>query len=417
MPESFNSVCVVGLGYIGLPTAAMIASRGVRVVGVDINRRVVDTVNEGAIHIVEPDLHHVVRNVVKEGLLTAQTAPSPADAFIIAVPTPTGQDHRPDISYVLQAAGAIAGVLKKGDIVIIESTCPVGTTETVAEMLSRQRTDLSFPRRGGAPADILVAYCPERVLPGQILIELELNDRSIGGLTQACSARAAQLYEIFVKGECIHTDARTAEMVKLTENAFRDVNIAFANELSLICETLSVDVWRLIELANRHPRVGILQPGPGVGGHCIAVDPWFIIHAAPDQTPLMQAARAVNDGKPHWVVAKASSAAAARPGATIACLGLAYKADVDDLRESPSLEVAAELARAFAGRVIAVEPNIASLPSSLQELGVELSTIDDAIDRSDVVVVLVGHKQFKDFDTRAVSNKQLIDAIGLWRRV
>ena len=416
MPERFATVSVVGLGYIGLPTAAILASRGVRVVGVDTNRAVVDTVNAGAIHIVEPDLHDVVRAVVGAGRLTAQSAPSAADAFIIAVPTPTGADHHPDISYVLSAVRSVAPVLKAGDLLIVESTCPVGTTEIVSDLLSTLRPDLACPKRGGPPGDVFIAYCPERVLPGQILTELERNDRSIGGVTAACSARAAQLYALFVKGECVQTEARTAELVKLTENAFRDVNIAFANELSFVCEKLSVNVWQLIALANRHPRVNILQPGPGVGGHCIAVDPWFVIHAAPEVTPLMQAARKVNDAKPHWVIDKVRAAAAASPEKRIACLGLAYKPDVDDLRESPSLEIAAELARTLAGRLTVVEPNIADLPAALAGLGVEVATVEDAVARCDVIVVLVGHKQFKALDPDLLAGKQVIDTIGLWSR-
>jgi UDP-N-acetyl-D-mannosaminuronic acid dehydrogenase len=412
----FHEVCLIGLGYIGLPTAAILASRGIKVIGVDVNPRVVETVNNGETHIAEPDLHHLVRGVVNDGWLLATSSVAPADAFIIAVPTPALPDHRPDVTYVHAAVRSVAPALRKGSLVIIESTCPVGTTEEVVEILANLRPDLTLPGRGPDP-DVFVAYCPERVLPGRILTELAFNDRSIGGVTEACSRRAAQLYEIFVKGRCIHTDARTAEMVKLTENAFRDVNIAFANELSIICDSLSVDVWRVIELANLHPRVNVLQPGPGVGGHCIAVDPWFIIHAAADQSPLMRAARGVNDGKPHKVVEKVRDAARARPGARIACLGLTYKADVDDLRESPALEVAIELAQSFPGRVVIVEPHIAAPPPGLAATDAEFDKLNPALERCEIVVLLVRHQQFHDVDPARLAGKAVIDTVGLWRPV
>ncbi len=415
MHNGFNTVSVIGLGYIGLPTAAMMSSHGVKVIGVDVNSVAVDTINGGGIHIVEPDLNDLVQRVVRDGNLVAQLKPSAADAFVIAVPTPTDDDHRPDVTYVMTAVRSIAPVLTKGNLVILESTCPVGTTESIAALLAELGPDLTFPGPGFEDADVCIAYCPERVLPGRILIELAQNDRSIGGLSDLCSERASALYRIFVRGDCIRTDARTAELVKLTENAFRDVNIAFANELSLVCDKLGVDVWRLIELANRHPRVNILQPGAGVGGHCIAVDPWFIVHAAPEVTPLMRTARNVNDAKPHWVVDQVRAAAAGRTDPKVVCLGLAYKPDVDDLRESPALEIAIELGRLYGERLMVVEPNVSTLPDSLARLGVRLSDTETAIDQGDLIVALVGHREFHGVPSSRLAGKAIVDAIGLWR--
>ncbi|MBW1465422.1 UDP-N-acetyl-D-mannosaminuronic acid dehydrogenase, partial [Campylobacter jejuni] len=275
--NQFNKVCVIGLGYIGLPTAAIFASRKIKVIGVDINQNIVDIINKGKIHIVEPGLDILVHMVVNDGYLKATTLPEEADAFIIAVPTPfKGDNHEPNLDYIEMASKAIAKVLKKGNLVILESTSPVGTTEQMAKWLAEERSDLSFPHQCGEVSDIKIAHCPERVLPGQVIRELVENDRIIGGMTQKCAEYAIRLYKIFVQGECIMTNARTAEMTKLTENSFRDLNIAFANELSILCDKLDINVWELIKLANRHPRVNILQPGCGVGGHCIAVDPWFI---------------------------------------------------------------------------------------------------------------------------------------------
>src|SRR5690554_1195975 len=298
----FNTISMVGLGYIGLPTAAVIASRRKKVIGVDVNPTAVETINRGEVHIVEPELDIVVHSAVKEGYLRATLDPEPADAFLIAVPTPfkaeDGKEHVPDLKYIESAAKAIAPVLEKGNLVILESTSPVGATERMAEWLAEACPDLVFPQAGGEASDIRIAHCPERVLPGHVIRELVSNDRVIGGMTPKCSEAAAELYGLFVEGECVKTTARTAEMAKLTENSFRDVNIAFANELSLICDKLEIDVWELIELANRHPRVSILKPGPGVGGHCIAVDPWFIVSETPEQARLIRTAREVNDGKP-----------------------------------------------------------------------------------------------------------------------
>ena len=414
-------VSVVGLGYIGLPTAAVLASVGHDVVGVEIRQTVVDVVNRGEIHIVEPDLSDMVKSVVASGHLRAVTTPEPADVFIIAVPTPFKNDHEPDLSYVEQAVRAIAPQLQRGNLVILESTSPVGASEKLAFWLAEERPELAFPLSGRRDCDVHVAYCPERVLPGSIVSELVRNDRVVGGLTPACTAMARSLYESFVEGQCFETDARTAEMTKLTENAFRDVNIAFANELSLICDQLDIDVWNLISLANRHPRVNILNPGPGVGGHCIAVDPWFIVNSAPETARLIRAARDINDGKPRWVLQKVSDAlTSARSkgdqGVAIACLGLAFKANIDDLRESPAIEIATNLA-ALGGfdRLLIVEPHVQVLPESLNRPDVFLVSLDQAIAEAQIVVLLVDHDQFKSVARSALVGKTVIDTRGVWR--
>lgn len=419
----FSRISVVGLGYIGLPTAAVIASRRKEVVGLDVSPRVVETVNKGAIHIVEPELDMIVHAAVKEGYLRATMEPEPADAFLIAVPTPfkseTGQAHVPDLKYIESASKAIAPVLEKGNLVILESTSPVGATEQMAAWLAEARPDLTFPQSHGEQSDIRIAHCPERVLPGHVIRELVANDRVIGGMTPACAAAACKLYEIFVEGECVITTARTAEMAKLTENSFRDVNIAFANELSLICDRLEIDVWELIDLANRHPRVNILKPGPGVGGHCIAVDPWFVVSQAPEQARLIRTAREVNEGKPQWVIdkvkAKIGDFLLRHPDrtardVTVALFGLAFKADIDDLRESPSLTIAQRLRDELAGRVVAVEPNIGAIPASLA--GCHLMEPDAGVAEADICVVLVGHKQFIGLDFSAKSEEFVIDVVA-----
>ncbi|GAA0304207.1 UDP-N-acetyl-D-mannosamine dehydrogenase VpsB [Psychrosphaera haliotis] len=413
----FKKVSVIGLGYIGLPTAAVIASRGIKVVGVEINQKAVDTINAGNIHIVEPDLDIVVKSVVSTGNLRATTQVEPAEAFMIAVPTPFkhGEDdsHSPDLSYIESAAKAIAPVLEKGNLVILESTSPVGATEKLAGWLKEARPDLTFPQDVGEQADINVAHCPERVLPGYVLQELVSNDRVIGGISPACSAKAVALYQTFVRGECIITNARTAEMAKLTENSFRDVNIAFANELSTICDQLHINVWELIKLANRHPRVNILNPGPGVGGHCIAVDPWFIVDSCPEQAKLIKKARLVNDNKPHYVIDQIKEAADQFKKPVIACLGLAFKADIDDLRESPAVQIVEHLANDNIGELLAVEPNISELPESMTSKGVEFASLTQALERANVIVVLVDHKEFKSADKAAFAKKVVIDTRGI----
>ena len=414
--RSFERVCVVGLGYIGLPTAAVLATRGVQVIGVDVNAGVIATINRGDVHIEEPDLDIAVRSAVLSGKLRAVPLPEPADAYILAVPTPFGEGHKPDLTYVEAAARAIAPVLSRGSLVVLESTSPVGTTGMVAGLLAAERPDLKVAVEGAGAADVLLAYCPERVLPGRVLTELVENARVIGGLTPEATEAATALYRIFVSGECIATDARTAEMVKLTENAFRDVNIAFANELSLICDSLGIDVWELIALANHHPRVNILQPGPGVGGHCIAVDPWFIVDSAPAQSRLIRTAREVNDAKPGFVVDKVRKALAVTDAPVVACLGLAFKPDIDDLRESPALDIARIIAGATPAPVLVAEPHIDALPPALAGLAnVELTTAEDAIARANIVVLLVNHRAFHDIPRDALAGKTVIDTRGMWR--
>lgn len=410
------TVSVVGLGYIGLPTAAVLATVGCRVIGVDIDRDAVDTINSGQIHIVEPGLAEVVAKAVADGTLRATTAPEAADAFLIAVPTPFLDDRTPDLRYVRSACEAIAPVLKRGDTVILESTSPVGATEQVAQWLLAARPDLTVPTVGGEGGDIAVAYCPERVLPGNVLVELVRNDRVIGGLTPNCAGKARAVYAAFVEGECIVTDARTAEMCKLTENAFRDVNIAFANELSLICDKLAINVWDLISLANRHPRVQILQPGPGVGGHCIAVDPWFIVSSAPEQARLIRTAREVNDSKPDWVIGEVLDRAGTVSGVErvrIACLGLAFKPNIDDLRESPALAICSRLADDPRLEILAVEPHIDALPKELAGRA-ELVGLDHALSRADVALLLVDHAQFRNAHRLVPATTHVIDTRGQW---
>lgn len=419
---SFSTISVIGLGYIGLPTVAAFASRQKQVVGVDINQDTVDTINRGEIHIVEPDLDKVVKAAVSGGYLRATTVPVEADAYLIAVPTPFKGEHEPDMAYVESAARSIAPVLRKGALVILESTSPVGSTEQMAQWLAEMRPDLTFPQQVGEQADINIAYCPERVLPGQVMVELIKNDRVIGGMTPVCSARASELYKIFLEGECVETNARTAEMCKLTENSFRDVNIAFANELSLICADQGINVWELIRLANRHPRVNILKPGPGVGGHCIAVDPWFIVAQNPDQARLIRTAREVNDHKPHWVINQVKAAVADCLTASgkraaeisIACFGLAFKPDIDDLRESPSMEIAELIADWHSGETQVVEPNIRRLPKKLEGKCV-LAGLDEALSSADVLVMLVDHKAFKAIDGATVTQAFVVDTKGVWR--
>lgn len=418
----FDTISVVGLGYIGLPTAAVFASRKKKVVGVDVNEKAVNTINRGEIHIVEPELDIVVRAAVTDGYLSATTQPQPADAFLIAVPTPFKEDHEPDLTYIEAASKAIAPVLKKGNLVVLESTSPVGATEQMAQWLAEVRPDLTFPQTHGDESDIRIAHCPERVLPGHVLRELVSNDRVIGGMTPKCSAAACDLYKIFVDGECVVTDARTAEMCKLTENSFRDVNIAFANELSIICDKLNINVWELIRLANRHPRVNILQPGPGVGGHCIAVDPWFIVATTPDQARLIRTAREVNDSKPEWVIEKFKKTLSAFVNEktkkdvteiTVACFGLAFKPNIDDLRESPALDIAYTIARTHRGQTLAVEPHITELPIDAPE-NLRLISAEQALEIADISILLVDHHAFKGIPEKSLKRHAILDTRGIW---
>lgn len=409
-------VSVIGLGYIGLPTAAIIARAGMQVIGTDVTQHVVDTINRGEIHIEEVDLDGLVQGVVARGLLKASLDVAPADVFVIAVPTPFLKDgqHTPDISYVLEATRSVAKVLKAGDAIILESTSPVGTTEAMRDLLSELRTDLAMPGLTSGTPDVSISYCPERVLPGRILEELTHNDRSIGGITPRCARKALAFYKRFVRGTCVTTDSRSAEMTKLVENAFRDVNIAFANELSMVADSMGMDVWEVIRLANRHPRVNILQPGPGVGGHCIAVDPWFIVHGAPELTPLIRNAREVNDAKIHHVIAQASELVEAHPNVGVACLGLAFKANIDDFRESPARLVAASLARKFGEQIHIVEPYAAELPREFDGTGAVGIDIDTALEDCGILIVLVDHDVFKSVPLAERANKLVYDTRGIW---
>ncbi|MGO1402138.1 MAG: UDP-N-acetyl-D-mannosamine dehydrogenase [Flaviflexus sp.] len=413
--DSFQSLCVIGLGYIGLPTAAFIASKGIAVTGMDTNQSYVDRINAGEVPFFEPDFEETLTRVVRDGSLKASSEVPHADAYIVAVPTPFNDNHELDPTYIESAAESITPHLMGGELIVLESTSPPGTTKKLAEHLIEMRPDLTL--EDGKPNSVYFAHCPERVLPGRIMVEMEANDRVIGGLTPRGTELARDLYATFCTGELLLTDATTAEMAKLTENSFRDVNIAFANELSVICDKLGIDVWELIELANHHPRVNILQPGPGVGGHCIAVDPWFIVSAAPEESKLIQAARNVNDSKPEHVMDKVLAKAARIKNPTIAALGIAFKPDIDDLRESPSLEIVRELATILEdGDIRVVEPHIKELPPKLKDLdSLQLQDLETAIADADIVLVLVDHKPFKQFDRAKLGDKVIIDTRGLWR--
>jgi UDP-N-acetyl-D-mannosaminuronic acid dehydrogenase len=382
-----QKICIIGLGYIGLPTAALLANRGYSIHGVDVVQDTVNIINRGEIHIVEPELDTFVRAAVNSGNLKADTQPIEADVFIVAVPTPFHEGFVPNIDYIVSATKAIAPYVKENDIIILESTSPVGTTDMMERVLKESGVDTS---------KIYLAHCPERVLPGQIMRELVENDRIVGGTTPQATEKTVEFYKTFVEGEVLSTDARTAEMAKLTENSFRDTNIAFANELSILCDKFNINVWELIALTNRHPRVNVLQPGAGVGGHCIAVDPWFIVHAGGEDAKMIRTAREVNTYKTEWVIEKIKNQALAfelQHGrkAKVACMGLAFKPNIDDLRESPALYITREL---IASRleILAVEPNIDSFT--------EFDIVDykDAIDRADIITFLVAHKEFKNLE-------------------
>lgn len=406
MQKKFQKIVVMGLGYIGLPTASMLATKGHQVLGVDISEDVVATINSGNIHIVEPDLDILVRSAVNSGRLKASLTPEEAETFILAVPTPfkvTDKNPKtPDISYVEAATLVLLPFLRENNLVILESTSPIGTTERVCEIITKGRPELS--------GKVHVAHCPERVLPGHIIRELVDNDRIIGGITNEAARAARELYQTFCNGNIFLTDARTAELAKLTENSYRDTNIAFANELSIICDKLKINVWELIELANKHPRVNILTPGPGVGGHCIAVDPWFIVDATPDEARLIRTAREVNDSKPHWVIEKVKVKAERFKNPIIGCLGLAFKADIDDLRESPALEITRELIASGIGTVLACEPNVngGSVEFPLYDL-------NHIMKEADILLVLVDHQEFKAVDRELFKEKVIIDTRGIWR--
>src|SRR5262252_7213240 len=415
MEYPIKTVCVVGLGYIGLPTAATLASRGVAVVGVDVNPQVVAAVNAGHTYFSEPDLDMLLRAATTLGKLRATAEPEPADAFLIAVPTPFREDRSPNLDYIDAAADSIAPMLVPGNVVILESTSPVGTTARLSDRLARLRPDLRFPSgRQMEPLDIHVAHCPERVLPGRMVRELIENDRIVGGITEACAEHAEAVYRVFLQAEVFRTDAATAELVKLVETASRDVNIAFANELSLICDRLGLNVWHVIELANHHPRVSILQPGPGVGGHCIAVDPWFIVSSAPEQTRLIRTAREVNDSKPKFVVSQIRERAERFKRPVVACLGLTYKADVDDTRESPAIAIAAELALTGLDRILVADPNLNRLPEELASFcNISFCDTREAVREADIVALLVAHSSFRKIPREELMRRVIIDATGL----
>lgn len=404
--ESPQTVCVVGLGYIGLPTAAILANRGYQVTGVDVYESIVDTINRGEVHLHEPHLDQLVRKVVDEGRLRASLSPCEADVYFICVPTPFQSDRSPDLAYVEAAAKSIQPLVRPGNIVILESTSPPNTTQGTV-------LPLAIPEELQVGKDVFVAYCPERVLPGRILIEAIENDRIVGGITEACTAKVKAFYETFVTGQVLPTDALSAELAKLVENSYRDVNIAFANELSRLTDEVGADAFEVIRLANHHPRVNILTPGPGVGGHCISVDPWFLVHAAPAATPLIRTARTVNDAKPHYVVEQVLELAAEHDDPTIGCLGLTYKADVDDMRESPSLEITLELVRRYRGEVLACDPFVD--PGAAPDL--TMAELRDVVARSKVLVLLTDHQVFRELPNNLLHDKVLVDPRGVWRNV
>ena len=420
--SDFKTAVVIGLGYIGLPTSVVMARAGIEVVGVDVNGRTVDAVNSGRCPIEEPHLPEALAELVADGRFRATLQPTAGDVFIIAVPTPFTGGYKPDLSYVEAATRSIAPVLAKGNLVIVESTIPVGATEMVARWIEALRPDLVCAGRGGmAKPDILVAHCPERVLPGQMLKELVENDRVIGGVDRISTEMGQAFYRSFVTGQCLGTDSRTAELCKLTENSFRDVNIAFANELADVCDDFSIDVWELIALANHHPRVNILKPGPGVGGHCIAVDPWFIVSALGDKARLIREARWINSGRPRQVVRKVLDSVAEGGVTSIGCFGLSYKADVDDYRESPAVEVLEYLAKELqlqGARIDlrVVEPFSRTLPHELQSSSrVRLTGLDEGLD-ADLLLMLVDHRAFREVPADRLRGKRIIDTRGIWRQ-
>ncbi|XAS65972.1 UDP-N-acetyl-D-mannosamine dehydrogenase [Micrococcaceae bacterium Sec5.7] len=414
--NTIENVAVIGLGYIGLPTAAILAGNGIDVVGVDVNASTVRSVNQGEVPFVEPDLASYVAGAVSQNKLSATTDTPKAQAYIVAVPTPFNQDRTADVSYIEAAARGIAPQLEGGELIILESTSPPGTTQHLGEYIIGLRPDLSLDGADGKRS-IHVAHCPERVLPGRIMIELVTNDRIVGGLTPQAAELASALYAVFCQGEILVTDAATAEMAKLVENSYRDVNIAFANELSVISDKLGINVWELIKLANHHPRVNILQPGPGVGGHCIAVDPWFIVAAAPDEAKLIRQARETNDSKPDWVIGKVMDLVGDKVSPTIAVLGLAFKANIDDLRESPAVAIVETLGRKLdAAELLVVEPHVDILPRQLSGMAnVVLRALDPSLAAADVVLLLVDHDVFKEIDPIVLEGKGLVDTRGIWQ--
>lgn len=407
-------ISIIGLGYIGIPTATFFAKNNVDVIGVDVSEQKVNLLNNGQIDITEPGLGEMFKEAVENKKFIAKTKPEAADAFIICVPTPFKDNYEPDLSYIKSAVESLAPVLEKGNIVILESTSPVGTTEKIAEWIGEIRSDLKVPSENSEESEIYIAYCPERMIPGNVF-ELVKNDRIIGGINKTSTQKVKELYSIIAEGELILTNVRTAEMSKLTENSFRDVNIAFANELSMICDKLNIDVFELINVANHHPRVNILQPGCGVGGHCIAVDPWFIVNRTPNEAKLIKQSREVNDYKPEFVIEKVMNAVKELKlnNPKITCFGLAFKPNIDDLRESPALGICKKLSLKFKN-VLAVEPNIKVLPSVLQQENVELVSLEDGL-KSDVLVMLVEHNEFKNIQPKINNNQRIVDTRGIWK--
>lgn len=415
-------ICVLGLGYIGLPMASLLAAKGFKVHGVDVNLKVVETINQGYSHINEPGLNDLVRSAVQSRNLVASSRPEPADIFIIAVPSLIMKDHLPDTSHIKAVTYAIAPHLTPGNVIILESTIPVGTTEKVAGWINKLRPDLVIPSlKTHVPtiideAQIFLAHCPERVLPGHIFQELVANDRIIGGMDEPSALKVQMFYKKFVRGGISLTDVRTAELTKLVENSFRDVNIAFANELSRICEKIGVNVWEVVELANRHPRVSILQPGPGVGGHCITRDPWFIVNSAPDEARLICTARMINDNIPDYIVNRIKELAARFKHPVITCLGLSYKADSGELRESPAVKIVQQLGKSNTGQILAVEPHIKTLPDELIKCSnIKLVDLTTGMEQADLVVLLVSHRAFMNIDLEMYGKKAALDTRGMWR--
>lgn len=415
----YDNLCIVGLGYIGLPTAGTFSNKGINVVGVDVKQKVIDDLKRCVLHIYEPDLKELIADSIKKEKLTFSTTPVEANVYILAVPTPFKEHHEADLSYVRAAAESIAPYLKAGSLVILESTSPVGTTEKIANWICANRKDLYYTTSDGHKSsetgvnEVFFAHCPERVLPGRILYEIVHNDRIVGGINQKSSELARDVYSEICQGEIVLTDSRTAEMSKLTENSFRDVNIAFANELSVICDKLDINVWELIKLANRHPRVNILNPGPGVGGHCIAVDPWFIVDSVPEEAKLIKQARVINDSKPQYVLDKIKDAVNNVDSAVIAVLGLSFKANVDDLRESPALKIAESLV-SMGYKLQIVEPYIEELPVCLCSENAQLVSLDKALKDSNIILGLVDHKDFCCIPRSRFEGKCVIDTRGMW---
>jgi UDP-N-acetyl-D-mannosaminuronic acid dehydrogenase len=417
----FEKILIAGVGYVGLPIGALFASRKKAVIAYDINPHIVDSINNGQTHFNEPDLDILINSVSVDGYLRAVLKPEFANVYIIAVPTPLTNNNKPDLSYIETAARSIAPLLSKGALVILESTSPVGTTKKLAEWLSGERPDLRFPVQAGEDSDVYVCYCPERIYPGNTIHELIFNTRVIGGMTPKCAQMAAEVYKIFMRGDIFITDTKTAELCKLAENTFRDINIAYANELSIISDKYDVNIWELIRLANNHPRVNILQPGCGVGGHCIAVDPWFIVDGMPDHSQLIRTARLVNEAKPMWVMQKINHAIAelntqgiAQNDIRIACLGITYKSNSDDIRESPALKIAQTLAMNHGSNLVVIEPNIQIPQEELAELNLNSLTLDEALTWAHIVVILVDHTIFKLVESLPNGAQKIIDTRGIW---